>query len=227
MPKKATDSIVSLNGEMELAIKKRETISNTKTPKQMVKKRADGFDYVEEAYMRVKLDELYPDWSWLPAPNNAVQFLGSEWVVVQGVLEITEEESGRKRRFFSPGAARVQFKSGQPHTTENVIDIDKNVASANSYAFKRACNRLAHIADDIYRKQVRTDFMTEEQEKSYEELLVEAQNQKMPLTRLAVWKNAKDEIYQSNFVDAYNALYEEVNHLKTKNKPTKKTTKEK
>lgn len=220
MPKKATDSIV-LNGEMDIAIKKRETISNTTTPKQMVKKRADGFDYVEEAYMRSMLDKVYPDWSWLPAPDNAVQFLGSEWVVVQGVLEITEEESGRKRRFFSPGAARVQFKSGQPHTTENVIDIDKNVASANSYAFKRACNRLAHIADDIYRKQVRTDFLTEEQNKSYDELLQEAQKLGMPLTRLATWKNAKDNIYQSNFVDAYNSFYEEVNHLKTNKKPTK------
>lgn len=220
MPKKATDSIV-LNGEMDIAIKKRETISNTTTPKQMIKKRADGFDYVEEAYMRSMLDKVYPDWSWLPAPDNAVQFLGSEWVVVQGVLEITEEESGRKRRFFSPGAARVQFKSGQPHTTENVIDIDKNVASANSYAFKRACNRLAHIADDIYRKQVRTDFLTEEQNKSYDELLQEAQKLGMPLTRLATWKNAKDNIYQSNFVDAYNSFYEEVNHLKTNKKPTK------
>ena len=92
MPKKATDSLV-LNGEMDIAIQKRETISNTSTPKQMIKKRADGFDYVEEAYMRSMLDKVYPDWSWLPAPDNAVQFLGAEWVVVQGVLEITEEES--------------------------------------------------------------------------------------------------------------------------------------
>ena len=220
MPKKATDSLV-LNGEMDIAIQKRETISNTSTPKQMIKKRADGFDYVEEAYMRSMLDKVYPDWSWLPAPDNAVQFLGSEWVVVQGVLEITEEESGRKRRFFSPGAARGQFKSGQPHTTENVIDIDKNVASANSYAFKRACNRLAHIADDIYRKQVRTDFMTEEQEEAYDDLLKTAKDVGMKMTRLAQWKNAKETIYQSNYVDAFNSFYQEVNHLKTNKKNNK------
>lgn len=206
---------------MDIAIQKRETISNTSTPKQMIKKRADGFDYVEEAYMRSMLDKVYPDWSWLPAPDNAVQFLGSEWVVVQGVLEITEEESGRKRRFFSPGAARVQFKSGQPHTTENVIDIDKNVASANSYAFKRACNRLAHIADDIYRKQVRTDFMTEEQEEAYDDLLKTAKDVGMKMTRLAQWKNAKETIYQSNYVDAFNSFYQEVNHLKTNKKNNK------
>ena len=57
------------------------------------------------------------------------------------------------REFFSPGSARVQFKRGKPHTAENVIDIDKNLASANTNAFKRAVNRLGNIADDVYRKQ--------------------------------------------------------------------------
>jgi hypothetical protein len=118
----------------------------------------------------------------------------------------------------------VQFKKNQPHTVENVIDIDKNVASANAYGFKRACNRLAHIADDVYRKQVRTDFMTEEQDKSYDELIQQAQKLGMPLTRLATWKNAKEEVFQSNFADAYNSFYEEVNHLKT-NKKTNKENK--
>lgn len=224
MPKKATDSIV-VNGEMQLAIEKRTTISNTKTPKQMIKKKGDGFDYVEEGYMRAMLDKVYPDWSWLPTPNDSVQFLGSEWVVVSGVLEITEEESGRKRRFFSPGAARVQFKKNQPHTVENVIDIDKNVASANSMGFKRACNRLAHIADDVYRKQVRTDFITEEQEKAYDDLLKTAKDVGMKMTRLAQWRNAKETIYQSNYVDAFNSFYEEVNHLEKETKKTNKETK--
>lgn len=224
MPKKATDSVVSVDGGLETV--KRQTISNQKTPKQMVKKRPDGFDYVEEAYMRAMLNKHYPNWSWLPSPHEPVKLLGSEWIIVSGVLQTTDE-NGHTTSFFSPGAARVQFKSGQPHTVENVIDIDKNVASANAFAFKRACNRKCNIADDVYKKQVRTDFMTEEQENSYEELLEEAKKHTMPLTRLAIWKNAKDEIFQSNFVDAYNALYEEVNHLKTKNKPTKKTKEEK
>jgi muramoyltetrapeptide carboxypeptidase LdcA involved in peptidoglycan recycling len=68
------------------------------------------------------------------------------------VLEIIDE--GVPRKFFSPGAARVQFKRGSPHTPENVVDIDKNVASANTNAFKRAINRLTNFGDDIYRKQV-------------------------------------------------------------------------
>ena len=63
------------------------------------------------------------------------------------------EDNGVVREFFSPGSARVQFKRGKPHTAENVIDIDKKLASANTNAFKRAVNRLGNIADDVYRKQ--------------------------------------------------------------------------
>ena len=41
------------------------------------------------------------------------------------------------------------------------------------------------------------------------------------MTRLAQWKNAKETIYQSNYVDAFNSFYQEVNHLKTNKKNNK------
>ena len=213
MSKKTTD-VVDING-IELALQMRKNTSFETTPKKMIyKKGADGFDYVKEEYMRTKLDNLYPDWSWLPAPNQPVQFLGSEWVITAGVLEFTEEISGRRRRFYSPGAARVQFKKNAPHTAENVVDIDKNVASANSYAFKRAVNRATHIADDVYRKQVRLDFITESQEKEITDKIKEAKELGMPLTRVATWTNGINELYQNNYSVAINALHEEVKHLK-------------
>ena len=46
------------------------------------------------------------------------------------------------------------IKRGSKHTPENIVDIDKNVASANTDAFKRAVNRLCNVCDDIYRKQI-------------------------------------------------------------------------
>jgi len=215
MSKKTTE-VVDING-IELALQMRKNTSFETTPKKMIyKKGADGFDYVKEEYMRTKLDNLYPDWSWLPAPNQPVQFLGSEWVITAGVLEFTEELSGRQRRFYSPGAARVQFKKDKPHTAENVIDIDKNVASSNSYAFKRAVNRATHIADDVYRKQVRLDFITESQEKEITDKIKEAKELGMPLTRVATWTNGINELYQNNYSVAINALHEEVKHLKNK-----------
>lgn len=132
-------------------INKHREISQRTTPKSQVKSRPDGFDYVDEAYMRSELNKNYPVWSWKPAGEQPVQFLGSEWAIVAG--ELVVEDEGVVRRFFSPGSARVQFKRNQPHTPENVIDIDKNLASANTNGFKRAINRLCNIADDVYRKQ--------------------------------------------------------------------------
>ena len=88
------------------------------------------------------------------------------------------------RKFHGVGGARIQYKScpckynnknpqtgkatpmrscenchgtgSLPHSPENVIDIDKNIKSGNSGAFKYAINRLTHIGDDVYGK--RLDF---------------------------------------------------------------------
>ena len=67
------------------------------------------------------------------------------------------------RKFGSVGAARIQFKKGKEHTPENVVDIDKNIASANTNAFKRAINRLCNICDDVYRKQVEDYALSDSQ----------------------------------------------------------------
>ena len=147
------NELVKVSDEMieESLVKKHKDISQRTTPKAYIKTRPDGFDYVDEAYMRNELTKEYPAWSWSPAGDNPVQFLGAEWVIVTGVLRVND--NGVMREFFSPGSARVQFKRGKPHTAENVVDIDKNLASANTNGFKRAVNRLGNIADDVYRKQ--------------------------------------------------------------------------
>jgi len=124
--------------------------------RQIVKKRPDGYDYIIEAYMRKKLDQHFPGWSW---ENGTIQFLG-EWIVTSGHLVIIEEYllafgiQPPVRRFFGSGADRIQFKKDAPHTTENVIDIDKNIATSNSKAMKRAINRLINIGDDVYGKRI-------------------------------------------------------------------------
>ena len=166
------NELVKVSDEMieESLIKKHKDISQRTTPKAYIKTRPDGFDYVDEAYMRNELTKEYPAWSWSPAGDNPVQFLGAEWVIVTGVLRVND--NGVMREFFSPGSARVQFKRGKPHTAENVVDIDKNLASANTNGFKRAVNRLGNIADDVYRKQDLTlsDTDIEELEKKMDGL---------------------------------------------------------
>ena len=137
-------------------------ISKEITPKvdlsgnEIIKHRDDGYDYIIEEYMRKRLDYHFPGWSWL---DGNIQFLG-EWIISSGHLLIIDEYllafgiQPPVRRFFGSGADRIQFKKGQPHTAEYVVDIDKNVASANSKALKRAINRLTGIGDDVYKKRV-------------------------------------------------------------------------
>lgn len=146
-----------------------ERISQEKTPDAQVKNFA-GYDYVEEAWMRNRLNYYYPVWSW--EPSGQVQFLGAEWVITDGVLVILD--NGITRKFYSPGAARIQFKSGAPHTPENVVDIDNNIAASNTNAFKRAANRLPNIADDVYRKTIENYDLTEEEIANLKKLAEEA-----------------------------------------------------
>ena len=145
------NDLVEMGVREDLMKSGRQIRSETPTPQSQIKKKQD-FDYVEEGWMRHQLSEHFPNWSWLPAGDTPVQFLGSEWVIVSGNLVIND--NGVQRNFFSPGAQRIMFKKGQPHTAENVVDIDKNIGAANTNGFKRAVNRLCNISDDVYRKQI-------------------------------------------------------------------------
>lgn len=141
-------------------------ISKQKTPtydgqgRQIVKRRPDSnFDYIVAPWMRDKLNHYFPGWSWRrTAPTY---FIGSEWAVIDGELCIIDERllafsiNPPYRYFAATGAARIQFKSGQPHTPENVaLDINYTVSSANTRAFKKAINELLSIGDDIYKWRV-------------------------------------------------------------------------
>jgi len=124
--------------------------------REIIKKRPDGYDYIIEGYMRKKLDQYFPGWSW---EEGTIQFLG-EWIVTSAHLVIIDEHllafniNPPVRRFFGTGADRIQFKREMAHTAEYVVDIDKNVATSNSKALKRAINRLTNIGDDVYGKRI-------------------------------------------------------------------------
>tara|TARA_R110002051_G_scaffold125288_3_gene198711 strand:- start:28610 stop:29311 length:702 start_codon:yes stop_codon:yes gene_type:complete len=192
----------------------RQIRSETPTPKGQVKKKQD-FDYVEEGWMRHQLNEHFPNWSWLPAGDTPVQFLGSEWVIVSGSLVIND--NGVQRNFFSPGSQRIMFKKGQPHTAENVVDIDNNVAAANSNALKRAINRLTNIADDVYRKQILELGENELAQINdvFENILInDAKNKdkilKVQIDYQTLIKSGRINIL--NYLDAINSIKEQFNY---------------
>jgi hypothetical protein len=116
-----------------------------------------GYDYIEEAYMRAMLDKHFPGWSVEQAAP--LQFLGSEWVVAQVILSIIDEHllafniNPPIRKFYGVDSVRIQYKSGTPHTEDNIIDVGDNCKQAVTSAIKYAINRLTRIGDDVYGKR--------------------------------------------------------------------------
>ena len=134
-------------------------ISSAETPKSMVKTRADGFDYVEEGYMRNLLNDHYPVWSW---EIIKYELLGSAWAVVHGRLKILDGTT--TRTFDGISAHRIQTK----RDSDEFVDIGNDMKSANSDALKLAMNRLCNIADDVYRKAY---VLSEKQEEELNSLM--------------------------------------------------------
>ena len=122
---------------------KHQHVSEIPTPQDVVKSR-NGFDYVDEGYMRWRLNQHYPIWSWEVIKYET---LGDKAIVVHGRLKILDE--GVPRSFDSVAAHRIaQARSGAGY-----VDLGNDLKAANSDAFKVAVNRLCNVADDVYRKQ--------------------------------------------------------------------------
>ena len=124
-------------------ILKHQNVSEEPTPQDVVKSR-NGFEYVDEGYMRWRLNQHYPIWSWEVIKYET---LGDKAIVVHGRLKIMDE--GMPRSFDSVAAHRIaQARSGSGY-----VDLGNDLKAANSDAFKVAVNRLCNVADDVYRKQ--------------------------------------------------------------------------
>ena len=128
-------------------------MSNISTPKMYVKSK-QGFDYVDEAYMRHILNLHYPGWSW---EIVKYEFIGDKIICVHGRLKIID--NGLPREFDSVAAHRI----AKSKSTNDYVDISNDLKSANTDCFKVALNRLCNIADDVYRKQIQDVSLSEGQ----------------------------------------------------------------
>jgi len=127
----------------DVLINKHQQVSETPTPSDVVKSR-NGFDYVDEGYMRWRLNQHYPIWSWEVVKYET---LGDKAIVVHGRLKIIDE--GVARTFDSVAAHRIAVS----RNGSGYVDLGNDLKAANSDAFKVAVNRLCNVADDVYRKQ--------------------------------------------------------------------------
>ena len=127
----------------DVLIQKHQQVSETPTPSDVVKSR-NGFDYVDEGYMRWRLNQHYPIWSWEVVKYET---LGDKAIVVHGRLKVMDE--GVPRSFDSVAAHRIAVS----RNGSGYVDLGNDLKAANSDAFKVAVNRLCNVADDVYRKQ--------------------------------------------------------------------------
>ena len=132
-----------LNNQDDVLIRKHQHVSEIPTPQDVVKSK-NGFDYVDEGYMRWRLNQHYPIWSWEVIKYET---LGDKAIVVHGRLKVMDE--GVPRSFDSVAAHRIAVS----RNGSGYVDLGNDLKAANSDAFKVAVNRLCNVADDVYRKQ--------------------------------------------------------------------------
>ncbi len=149
--------------QYDLIVSKHQKVSEEPTPSDVVKSR-NGFDYVDEGYMRWRLNQHYPIWSWEVIKYET---LGDKAIVVHGRLKVIDE--GVPRSFDSVAAHRIAVS----RNGSGYVDLGNDLKAANSDAFKVAVNRLCNVADDVYRKQYIDKSLDESQYNSVMDSIAE------------------------------------------------------
>ena len=207
MAKKET-SIVSQGSQpvvdLDVLRDTHDTISKKQTSPLYVQKRqgpgGTTLDYVDEGYMRQTLNTYYPIWSW---EVKKYEFLGKEAVAVHGRLTIVD--NGIPRHFDAIAAHRVAVG----RENGNYVDLGNDMKSANTEAFKVACNRLCNIADDVYRKAI----LSPEQVDTLEGILGELDGQTRRKVKESVGNNT---INPSNFDSTMDKLMTRIKDKESK-----------
>ena len=150
----------AIQRQIDNLISKHKNLSDMQTPKPYIESRSDGFDYVDEGYMRALLNEHFPIWSW---EIKKYEILGDVEIIVHGKLTVVDE--GLPRNFDAVASHRIAKNA------KGYVNISNNLKSANTDAFKVAVNRLCNIADDVYRKQLIDYNLDEKQINHIEEIL--------------------------------------------------------
>lgn len=131
-----------------------------KTPPEKVKKRPDGYDYVEGSYMDFQAKQHMPLYEYTLVNIQIVE----GWINV--IVSLKDRITGNVE--LGADAARIQVKRDVEHPTfRDIIDMGNNIKSALSKAIKNAQSRFG-ISADIYGR--RESAPTDEQRTRYENL---------------------------------------------------------
>jgi len=122
-----------------------------KTPPEKVKKRPDGFDYVESSWMDYESKKNAPLYEY------RLLHVTSDMGWINMVISLTDRITGNTE--LGAGSARIQVSRGvEEPGFKDVIDMGNNYKSALTNAIKNAQSRFG-ISADIYqrRESVPTD----------------------------------------------------------------------
>lgn len=137
---------------------------NVKTPPEKVKKRPDGFDYVEGSFM----DSLTKE--FMPLYEHTFLSISFEmgWIAV--IVSLKDRTTGNVE--IGAGAARIQVPKGVDEPRfRDVIDMNNNIKAALTNAIKNAQSRFG-ICADIYgrRESVPSDPERERFDSLYQDI---------------------------------------------------------
>ena len=113
---------------------------NDKTPPEKVKKRPDGFDYVESSWMDFSAKQFMPFYKYRLLHTSFKKGF------VNVIVDLKDRITGNVE--LGAGSAKIQ----RSRSTGEVIDLGNNLKSAVTNAIKNAQSRFG-IAADIYQKR--------------------------------------------------------------------------
>lgn len=135
---------------------------NILTPKDKIKRRPDGYDYVENTWM----DKSFKEHSTLYSTELVHYSEAHGWISI--IVRLTDRVTGNSE--LGADSARIQVRqgSGVEPSFKDVIDKGNNIKSALSRAIKNAQSRFGHSAD-VYGKRESTK--TEEDKTRFDSIL--------------------------------------------------------
>ena len=114
---------------------------NDKTPPEKVKKRPDGFDYVESSWMDFQAKQFMPFYKY------ELLHTSYEKGFVNVMVSLTDKITGNVE--LGAGSSRIHVSNSDK---THVIDMSNNIKSALTNAIKNAQSRFG-IAADVYQKR--------------------------------------------------------------------------
>lgn len=129
-----------------------------KTPPEKIKKRPDGYDYVESSFMDYQAKRFMPLYEY--------KLLHVSWELgwINVIVSLRDKTTGNVE--LGAGSARIQVSRGiETPGFRDVIDMSNNLKSALTNAIKNAQSRFG-IAADVYNK--RESIPTDDERSRYE-----------------------------------------------------------